>query len=318
MKKITAIFLSVLMPVMIIFSGCSKQSINDRLSVVCTTFAAYDWTRQIAGENNGNIDIILLPDSNTDMHSYQASADDIIKISSCDVLIYTGGQSEAWIADAVSANKGAAVVNLMDLLGSGKRHEQYTEGMEHEHSEDEHTEEYDEHVWLSVKNAALFCEKISGVLSAADYENADLYTDNAKKYIEKLSELDVQYQDAVKAADKKTLIFGDRFPFRYLLDDYNIEYFAAFPGCSAETEASFKTVIFLANKIDELGIDCILTIDGSQSALAQTIAENTQSGSKRILSLDSMQSSGKKAVEDKKTYISIMQSNLGIIGSALG
>ena len=318
MKKITALILSLCMTVLL-FGGCAPADSDSRIQVICTTFAAYDWTREIVGENSDSINLTMIPDSSTDMHSYQASADDIISISSCDILVYTGGQSEQWISDAVAANKNASVVNLMEILGSGVMAEEHIEGMEHEHKEDGHADEdeYDEHVWLSVRNAMLFCEKIADALSAADADNADSYTQNALAYTARLSELDSQYIDAVYAAEKKTLLFGDRFPFLYLVKDYGINYFAAFSGCSAETEASFETVIFLAGKADELGLDCICTIDGSQADIARTIAENTNSKSKRILSLDSMQSSGMKEINDGKTYISVMEQNLEIIKQAL-
>ena len=172
------------------------------------------------------------------------------------------------------------------------KEEELVEGMECEKEEDEEEEgpEYDEHVWLSLGNAAYLVDKIAKAICKVDMDNAVVYTENAKAYVEKLNALDASYKAAVDAASVKTLLFGDRFPFRYLTDDYDLKYYAAFVGCSAETEASFETIAFLAKKVDECSLKAVMTIEGTDRRIAETIVQNTASKDQKILTLDSMQS----------------------------
>ncbi len=188
---------------------------------------------------------------------------------------------------------------------------------EEEEGEEEEETEYDEHVWLSVKNAAFYTEKIAEALSKADPAHTDAYAGNAKAYIEKLTDLDNKYQEMVSAASQKTVLFGDRFPFRYLVDDYGLSYYAAFVGCSAETEASFETVTFLSGKVDELQLPAVLVIENSDKKIAGTIVENTSSKDQQILVLDSMQSVTAKDVAGGCTYLSVMEKNLEVLSEAL-
>lgn len=170
-------------------------------------------------------------------------------------------------------------------------------------------DETDEHIWLSLKNAEILTDKIAAALSGADNKNKDIYKTNAAKYAERLAALDKEYTEVLKNAKHKALIFADRFPFRYLTDDYGLDYYAAFPGCSAETEASFETVIFLAKKADENG-DCIFITETSNGDIARAVNQNTAKKNKKILTLDSMQSVNKKDIKNGMTYISVMQKNL--------
>ena len=186
------------------------------------------------------------------------------------------------------------------------------------HDHEEHEEEMDEHVWLSLKNAQVLCDAISQALQAIDPENKEAYAANAEAYEKQLSALDEKYQEAVDNATYKTLLFGDRFPFRYLTDDYGLRYYAAFSGCSAESEASFETILFLAKKLDELGLPCILTIEGVRHKIAQTIVENTARKNQSILALDSMQSTTSKDVAQGTAYLSVMEKNLDVLTDALG
>lgn len=182
----------------------------------------------------------------------------------------------------------------------------------------EHEEkEYDEHVWLSLKNAQTLCKAIAEALETADPEHKDVYAANVDSYLEKLSSLDGQYQDAVANASQKTLLFGDRFPFRYMVDDYGLKYYAAFAGCSAESEASFETISFLAKKVDELGLKNIMTIENSDQKIAKTIRDNTKDKNQEILSLDSMQSTTSEDVKNGTTYLSVMESNLDVLKKAM-
>ena len=291
-----------------------------RLKVVATVFSGYDWVREIAGDRINDIDLTLLLDNGADMHSFQPTAKDIINISSCDVFVYVGGESDGWVEDALkeAVNKDMQVVNMMDLLDGRVVEEEIVEGMETEACEDNDEAEYDEHVWLSLKNAQVIVTGIAGAMEKADPANGAAYKENAENYNKKLAELDGKYAEAVKNGSKDTVLFGDRFPFRYLTDDYGLNYYAAFAGCSAETEASFETVVFLAGKLDELGLKAVLVIEGPDHKVAQTIADNTKSKDQEILVMDSIQSTTSSDSRNGVTYISIMESNLEVLRKALG
>lgn len=506
-KRIFAVFFCLLLASGIL-GGCGKagsssisapsasQSGSKPLKIVTTIFPEYDWVREILGDKADHAEVSMLLDNGVDLHSYQPTADDIIKISDCDLFIYVGGESDGWVEDALkeATNKNMKVINLLDVLKdtvkteeampgmqaeeghhhgyshfadsdvrdrslsdwdgewqsvypylqegildevmerkaengnktaeeyrayyetgyktdvskitinaenntmcfvkngveakaayqykgyqiydykSGSRGVRYffeaTDGdadapkyvqfsdhgiapgkaehfhiyfgnegfdalsqeMEHwptyypmdmsgdEIKEDmlEHAEkEYDEHVWLSLKNAETLCNAITDALEEIDPANKDAYTANAASYLEKLAALDGEYQTVVDNAARKTVLFGDRFPFRYLVDDYGLSYYAAFAGCSAETEASFGTISFLAGKVDELRLPCVLTIEGAQHKVAETIVQNTAEKDQSILTLDSMQSTTSTDVANGTTYLSVMESNLDVLKQAL-
>ena len=504
MKKITAMLLALVMLVGVL-AGCEKQNDTnktDRLSIVTTIFPEYDWVKEILGDKAENAEITMLLDNGVDLHSYQPTADDIVKISDCDLFIYVGGESDEWVDNALknATNKNMKVINLLDVLGDSVKTEETVEGMqeeEHDHDhghneeitkddikdrtlsdfagewkslypylltgdldeycehkaeEDEdssttkdtylekykaswqcdankitingnkitftytdgksvsaeytyagyqpklndegkirsvryqfettstdapkyvqfndhghepgeaehfhiyfgnngfdalmdlktnpffvggslsvdeildelmghshdHEEESDEHVWLSLRNAEALCKAISAALQEIDPDNKDAYASNTSAYIKKLSALDSEYKKAVNAATYKTVLFGDRFPFRYLVDDYGLSYYAAFVGCSAETEASFETISFLAKKVDELKMPCVLTIEGAQHKIAETIVQNTTAKNQKVLTMDSMQSTTSKDVKNGTTYLSVMEQNLSVLKEALG
>lgn len=505
MKKIVAIIFSIIFISQFI-TGCdghnanvqddSEQAEKGKLSVVTTIFPEYDWVKQIMGEKSEDAQITMLLDNGIDLHSYQPTADDIIKLSTCDLFVYVGGESNGWVEDAlkIATNKNMKVINLLDVLGNniktedaklgmqsedghnhgvsyfadsdvqdrsitdwdgewqsvytyledgtldevmerkaengGKTAEEYrayyeagyktditkitidgkestiafkkngvevkavyeykgyqiydyasgTRGAryffeavdedtaapkfvqfsdhgiapgkaEHFHiyfgnegfdklsqqmenwptyypmsmngseiAEDmlEHEEkEYDEHVWLSLRNAEILCKAISDELQEIDPDNKEIYAANTASYIQKLAQLDRNYSNVVNEAKYKTVLFGDRFPFRYMVDDYGIDYYAAFAGCSAESEASFETVYFLAKKLDELKLPCVLTIEGTQHKIAETIVENTTDKKQKILTLDSMQSTTSKDVDNGAAYLRIMEKNLEVLKEAL-
>lgn len=304
-----------------------SQSENDnnkteKVKIVTTIFPEYDWVRQIAGDKVSDMDITMLLDNGVDMHSYQPTADDIMKISDCDLFIYVGGESDEWVNDALkeAVNKDMQVIDLLDVLGEQVKIEELVEGMqdaEHEEEEEHEEKEYDEHVWLSLKNAETLCDAIAEALGNADPDNKAVYDTNKAAYIDQLVSLDNQYREVVDQASMKTLLFGDRFPFRYMVDDYGLSYYAAFAGCSAESEASFETISFLAKKIDELGLKYVMAIEKSDQKIAKTIIENTQNKDQSILTLDSMQSTTSADVANGMTYLSIMEGNLNILKEAL-
>lgn len=297
-------------------SGCSGNEIKDsgKLTIVATVFPAYDWTREILGDKG---ELTLLSSNGADLHNYQPTAEDMSKIATCDMFIYVGGESDSWAEDAVktSLKKDMIAVNLLEVLGEAVVEEKELEGMEHSHEEGENPQA-DEHVWLSLKNAQTVCGYIAEQLGNIDGDNAHLYTENAKKYNEKLDLLDAKYKEAVETARYDTLLFADRFPFRYLADDYGISCYAAFSGCSTEIEAGVQTIAFLSAKLKELNLPAVLIIDGSDGSIASTVIK-TAEGTQKILILNSMQSVTQEDLDNGITYFSVMESNLEILKEAL-
>ena len=307
--------------------GGNNSAGGEKLSIVATVFPEYDWIRSVLGQRAEDVDLTLLLDTGVDLHSYQPTAGDIVMISSCDLFVYVGGESDGWVDGVLGEAEadGRKTLCLLDLLGDRAKEEEIAEGMEAEEEEAEEGEEegpeYDEHVWLSLKNAVLFTEAIRDALSALDSENADEYAGNAAAYIEKLRALDEKYAAAAAEAEKTVLLFADRFPFRYLTDDYGLDYYAAFAGCSAESEASFETVAFLADRIGELGLNNVIILEGGNERLAQTvIAASGTSGAEGeigIVTMNSMQSVTASDVASGASYLSIMESNLVSLREAL-
>lgn len=332
MKKIITLMLVAVLAVCAL-SGCGTSKSGEdtkdkKIKIVTTIFPEYDWVMQILGDKADKADVTMLLDKGVDLHSYQPSTADIAKISEADIFIYVGGESDEWVEDVLkeAKNKKLKVINLMDVMGDKVKEEEVKEGMQEE--EEEHAEEakdgkeeeeveYDEHVWLSLKNAKIFTKKIADVLSEVDKDDAKTYQANYESYAKKLDDLDKKYADAVASAKNKTLVFGDRFPFRYLVNDYGLDYYAAFVGCSAESEASFETVTFLAKKIDELGLGNVLTIEGKNHKIAKTVVDNTKNKDQKVLTMDSMQSTTSKDVKDGATYLGIMEKNLEVLKEAL-
>ncbi len=328
MKKVISPLLAALMLVGIL-TGCTNQAemptvtaapaAEEKIRIVTTIFPEYDWVREILGDKADSAEITMLLDNGVDLHSYQPTADDIIKLSDCDLFVYVGGESDGWVEDALksAASKDRKVIHLLDVLGDSVKEEETVEGMQEE-EEDQEEKEYDEHVWLSLKNAKTLVGAISAALQEIDPHNKDAYAANADAYGQRLSALDAEYQKAVSAGTYKTLLFGDRFPFRYLVDDYGLSYYAAFVGCSAESEASFETVSFLARKVDEGKLPCVLTIEGKNHKIAETIVQNTAGKNQKILTMDSMQSTTSQDVARGTTYLSLMAKNLDVLKEALG
>lgn len=309
-------------------AGCAqKTETNSKgIKVVCATAPLYDWTKHIT-EGTESCDLSLIIGNGTDLHSFQPSAADIVKIKNADVLVYVGGESDGWIRDALkeTANKNQKVVCLMDVLKDAVVEEEVVEGMqgEDEHDHDEHDEhndhhegeegpEYDEHVWMSLRLASRSCKAIEEAVASVATKDADKFKANLDSYTAKLSELDKQYAEMVKGARLDTMVVCDRYPFRYLAEDYKLKYSAAFVGCSAETEASFETVKFLADKVKSLDCKTVLTIENSDGKIAKTVIETSGKAGVNIEALDSMQSCGKDV-----DYLAVMTSNLAKLKAAL-
>lgn len=320
MKKALSVLLAAA-----VLGGCAAPAATatpeaapaEPLRVVTTVFPVWDWVRAVAGEDRENLDLTLLLDGSTDLHSYQPTAQDVAAIAGCDLFVYVGGASDAWVEEALaqSHNPDRRTLNLMELLGSRVYAEETVEGMEPEAGEDhDHgEEETDEHIWLSLRNAGELSAAIADTLAELDPAHGARYTANAAAYGEQLNALDEQYAAAVESAPGKTLLFADRFPFRYLAEDYGLAYYAAFPGCSAETEASFETVAFLSRKAAELDLPAVLTIEGSDGRIARTVVQ-TAGQDRPVLTMNAMQGT----MEEGDTYLSVMEANLDVLRQALG
>ena len=334
-----------------------ESSSAEKIKVVCTLFPFYDWTRQITRAGSEKVELALLAKNGTDFHSFQPSAADIVKIGNCDFFIFAGGESDAWTLDVLKTarNKKMKTLNLLEELADSAKKEEYTEEMQLEDSaaEDElgsgandvplsgirfathsHTGvEYDEHIWLSLRLAQRACALIAEVLGELNPADSDLYERDLRSYCEELACLDEAYKAALCVSDladdaaderkraqdlpQKTLIFCDRFPFRYLTDDYDLKYFAAFAGCSAETEASFETVAFLARKIGETNVNAVFITESSDGKLAKTVIANSENKDCKIVALDSLQSVTRKQISEGKTYLSAMRKNLELLQGSL-
>lgn len=325
---------------------------SNKISIVCTTFPQYDWVKNILGEEAERFNVTLLLDNGVDMHSYQPAVKDIATAGSSDLFIYVGGESDTWVEDALkeAKNKDLKAINLMETLDNFVKEEEVVEGMQeerkslghsHEKSSKEKQEqiqkesyensqeingqkeaadeepEYDEHIWLSIRNAEIMVKNIEKAIEQLDSDNAKVYQTNAENYIKKLDTLDKQYANTIQNAKYKAILFGDRFPFRYMVDDYDLKYYAAFAGCSAETMAGFETVTFLAKKADELQLPVILTIENSDGRIAEAVKSNTTKKNQKILAMNSLQSVTKEQLADGITYLQVMQENLSVLSEAL-
>ena len=372
MRKYISVILTAAMltgSVCVNTSPVAAEDTGKSIQIVTTIFPEYDWVQNILGDNPGNAEVTMLLENGVDLHSFQPTVEDILKMSTCDLFVYIGGESDDWVDDALeeAINNDMVVINLLEALGSSAKEEEIVEGMQadhdhdHDHEDEDHEDEdheaedhdhededhdhededhdhededhdhdheeaeYDEHVWLSLRNASVLVKTLSDAIQTIDPDNASVYESNAEAYIESLNALDEEYKTAISEASLDTVLFGDRFPFRYLTDDYGLTYYAAFVGCSAETEASFETIAFLSGKVDELSLHTVLTIEGTDHRIADTIVQNTKTKDQQILSLDSMQSTTAKDVQNGLSFryvgveaaTFIMENNLTVLKDAL-
>ena len=345
MKKLLA-FAGILLALGMGSAFAKKASDENKVKVVTTIFPEYDWVKEIVGEKAAEVELTLLLNNGVDLHSYQPSVKDIAKIQEADIFVYVGGESDEWVDDVLKNVKSPnqKVINLLEVLGDRVKAEEIVEGMEHEHhhkhghddhdgdhhdehEHDEHghnehdhdheDEEKDEHVWLSLRFAKVLCGAICDALCQADSKNAEVYKKNLASYNAKLSDLDSKYEAAVKSAGKNALLFGDRFPFRYMVDDYELKYYAAFTGCSAESEASFKTIAFLSEKVNELDLQRVCQIESGNGKIAKTIISNSKNKKAKVLTFDSLQSTRAKQIKKGATYLGAMEKNLEVLKEAL-
>lgn len=314
MKKLFLMLTSLFCLCTILFTGCREKSQaakEGQITVLSTIFPAYDWAKNLtAGSDSVFVDLLLK--DGVDLHSYQPSASDIVKISTADIFIYVGGESDAWVEKALenAANEKMLVINLMQVLKGFVKTEELVEGMQKDH-EDEHgeseEEELDEHVWLSLNNAIACSNEIARALMEKDEANASVYMANLVAYVDKLAALKQEYANAFS---EKTIIVCDRFPFRYLTDEFGLKYFAAFAGCSAESEASFDTIAFLSVRLHEQNSEKVFVTESSDKKIARTVVSSSGVKDCKIAVLDSMQSTTLKQANKGANYLDIMKANL--------
>ena len=298
----------------LVLSGCTAgvETKPNELKVVSTIFASYDFARQIAGDY-GEISMLLNP--LTESHSYEPTPKDIVTIGECDVFIYVGGENDAWVDDILESvdTSNMIIIKMLDLVDKCK--EEHVEGMEHDHDHEEHEhEEWDEHVWTSPKNAMIICEKICDAFCQVNQVREKDYKDNLASYMEELKTLDDSFADAVENGNRSTLVFGDRFPLRYFTEEYGLKYYAAFPGCSSDTEASAATIAFLIDKVKEEKIPVVFKIELSSDNIARTIAEDTGA---TVRTFNTCHNVTAEEFSQGVTYISLMEQNLEVIKEAL-
>ncbi len=312
MKRTAAILIALTL-LCLPLAGCGAEAAEetDGISVVATVFAPYDFARQLVGDR-GEVTLLLPPGS--EAHSYEPSPKDIIEIQNCDVFIYVGGVSDAWVTDVLeSVGDGVRTVTLMDCVELLE--EEHVEGMEiDEHEHDDGEVEYDEHVWTSPRNAKLICEKIAAALSEADPEGEAEYSAALESYCAELDELDAAFTDVVANGVRNTIVFGDRFPLLYFAKAYGLDYYAAWPGCADEAEPSAATVAFLIDKVNEENIPVVFHIELSNEDMADTICEAT--GAEKLL-FSACHNVTRAQFDEGVTYLDLMWQNVDALKEAL-
>lgn len=314
LKNIAVLVCSVVFAAIFLFTFFAgdisfNKDKTDKLSIVTTAFAQYDFARQIAGDN---AELTMLLSPGEESHTYEPTPNDIAEIRNCDLFVYGGGESEKWVDTILSSvESDVKAVKMMDVV---ELHEE-----EHEHSEDEHnheheTTEYDEHVWTSPENAIIICDEICKALTEIDSENADEYNANNDRYAEALKNLSEEIRETVSTSKNNSIAIADRFPMRYFCEEYNINYIAAFPGCSAQVEANPVSIANIKNYIRENAIDVVFKVDLSTGLVAETVSELTGA---EIMTLYSCHVISLEDYENGETYISLMERNLNSVKTAL-
>lgn len=307
-KLLTFILLTALLTAAL--PGCTQNKQGGdtagKLRIVTTVFPLYDFARAVAG---GLADVTMLIDPGAEVHTFDPTTEDIIKIRECDVFIYIGGENDMWVDTVLESldTSGKTVVRLMDAVTPVE--EETVEGMQAEKNKarEEHGKiEYDEHIWTSPKNAIRMVSAIADALGKADSANAKVYAQNAQSYTEQIAQVDDQMQSIVDNASSKLIVVADRFPFRYLADELGLSYCAAFAGCSSETEVSAGTLSYLIDKVKENGIGYVYYIEFSNRQVAKAVGEQTGAD---MLLLHSCHNVTKDEFDAGVTYLSLMQQN---------
>ncbi|MBQ9370130.1 MAG: zinc ABC transporter substrate-binding protein [Clostridia bacterium] len=324
MKKfiVLLVIIAMLAAPVCAFAGCDASD-DGKLSVVVTVFSEYDWVMNVLGERANDVNVTMLLDSNIDLHSYNMTTEDKVRILESDVFIYVGGESdERWVPGVLKdvRNDSFKSLCLLDILGDAAKEEEIVDGMQVEEEEEEEEEgepEYDEHVWLSLRNAELFVRKIADTLAEVDPDHKDTYDANATAYIASLQALDGRYLAMRSASARDFILVADRFPFRYLAEDYEIGYAAAFLGCAADSEVTPETRKNLIDIANDRDIRVLLILESSNGNDARAIKDGTNRKDQEILVLDSLQSANAKEYKEGRTYLAVMEENLEVLRKAL-
>lgn len=313
MKRIyKLIFITIILISVISLTGCNRNEKSDKLTIISTSFPGYDFARAITKDSN-DIETKMLLKPGSESHDYEPTPQDIKNIKNSDLFIYVGGDSDEWIEDIlkdIDTDK-TKIIKLMDLVNLVE--EEHVEGME-EHEEEEEEIEYDEHVWTSPVNAITITNKLKDEIIKIDNKNESLYETNTKEYVNELTNIDNTIKEIVKNSKRKELIFGDRFPLRYFVDEYGLSYYAAFPGCSEQTEASAKTISFLIDKVKKDKIPVVFHIELSSGKIAKQIAEET---GVKVLEYKTAHNISQKDFDAGVTYVDIMNDNIKVLKKAL-
>ena len=303
MKKIKIILLILLLV------GCTKTNEEKKINIISTSFPGYDFARAIT-KNIDDVNVKMLLKPGAEMHDYEPTPKDIINIEKSNMFIYVGGDSDEWVKKIIKKinPKKTKIIKLMDLTNI--TYEEEVEGMEEEH----HEEEYDEHVWTSPVNAIKITESLEKEIIKIDKQNKEKYEKNSNKYKNELNKIDTEIRQIIDNSKRKELIFGDRFPLKYFTDEYNLKDYAAFKGCSEQTEASARTIAFLINKVKEDNIPVVFSIELSNKKLAEEIAKQTNT---KVLEFHSAHNISKEDFKNEITYIDIMNKNIKALREAL-
>lgn len=310
-----------------LLSGCAygKKKNDGKISVVTTCFPPYDFARAVAGDT---ADITMLLNTGAEAHSYEPTPRDIAEIQNCDVFICIGGEDEVWVDSVLEAvdNDSMTVIRLFDyaelleeeaVAGAspdGHDHHHHHSEDEHEHDSKVNENNADGHIWTSPENAVKCVQAIEDAFCEKYIENSEFYRSNAEEYIKRLEQLDSDFRKITENTGEKVIIVGDRFPFRYLAHEYDLEYFAAFSGCSSESEPSVYTMAFLIDEILEHNADTVFYLEFSTRKLAEKLCDATGA---KMLPLNSCHNVSKDDFSSGVTYIDLMYENLKNLKEAL-
>ncbi len=332
MKKIIKIFfVAVMFFSLVSVTGCGNKKNNNKLTIISTSFPGYDFARAILKDVDGTeVKMLLKPGSET--HDFEPTPQDIINIKNSDIFIYVGGDSDEWIEDVledIDTDK-TKVIKLMDLVNvveeelvdgmEEHHHEHEDEDHEHEHEDEDHEHEeeeeveYDEHVWTSPINAITITNKLKDEIIKIDNSNKEKYEENANNYVTELNKIDNEIKEVVANSKRKEIVFGDRFPLRYFVDEYNLTYYAAFPGCSEQTEASAKTIAYLIDVVKKDKIPVVFHIELSNGKIAETISKETNA---KVLEFNAAHNISQKDFDAGVTYVDLMKDNIKVLKEAL-
>lgn len=298
---------TILLIMICLLAFAAASAAESRLNVVATDFPCYDFARQVCGDH---ADVTLLIHPGVEVHSYEPSPADILAISEADLFVYIGGEGDAWVENILDGfdGEGPATLRMMDAV------QPIEEEGEHDHDHEHDEPEYDEHIWTSPKNAEAMIAAASDALAALDPDHASIYADNAQAYIDQIAEIDADIEALVSGAARRTLVFADRFPFLYFVRAYGLDYVAAFPSCTAETEPTPQTILALIQAVQENGVPCVYTIEMSTQAVARTVAEETGA---QIQTLHSIQTVTQDEFDAGETYVTLMRRNVDALRKGL-